>query len=148
MKTANPTNAKPRAVEGEEHTAPYYPQFVLGACWLTAVIVYVNRMAVVALLPDIQNEFQLSLAESGTLLSAIYIPYVLVMIPAGLLASRLGLKRSILLGVAGFTACTATVSLTWDYASLVVVFVVYGIFLGSTCPRAFPSSRSGFATGG
>ena len=91
---------------------------------MTAVIVYVNRMAVVALLPDIQNEFQLSLAESGTLLSAIYIPYALVMIPAGLLASRLGLKRSILLGVAGFTACTATVSLTWDYASLVAVFVV------------------------
>ena len=63
----------------------YLPQMVLTVCWVTAVIVYINRMSVVALLPDIQGEFGLSMTESGILLSAIYIPYAIVMIPAGML---------------------------------------------------------------
>lgn len=58
-------------------------------------------------LPQLQAQFQLSLVQSGFLLSAVQMGGMALGLPIGLVAERIGLRRCILIGLATLAAASA-----------------------------------------
>jgi len=86
--------------------------------------------AIVPLIPDFAARFSLSDVESGALIAATGLATLVVSLPAGLLADRLGARRLTLL--AGWTMAAAAFgqALAPTYAVLLGSRVVFGLGFG------------------
>ncbi|MFV0282783.1 MAG: CynX/NimT family MFS transporter [Castellaniella sp.] len=72
-------------------------------------------------LPQLQTEFQLTLVESGFLLSAVQLGGLVLGLPIALVAERVGLRRCILAGLA--VLATASMLGAWLDSSLLVLLL-------------------------
>ena len=70
-----------------------YDYTVLMLCWSGWVSIYLSRSILPPLLPFLMGEMGLTHAQAGLFGTAYLLGYVLIKIPAGLMAGRWGLKR-------------------------------------------------------
>jgi predicted MFS family arabinose efflux permease len=118
--------------------------------WLLALG---TRMVLPALLPQIKAEFTLGNALAGGLLTILYIAYAATQFPAGILADRIGERRtlfaSVLLTALGAVALTIAPSLT-EFVAGTVLFALgsglYGAPRVTILSRIYPD-RDGTALG-
>src|SRR5260370_29573261 len=68
--------------------------------FLTWLVSYIDRSLMPMALPFIGQEFHLSPTVMGAVISAFFVGYATMQIPGGLLADRIGPRRSITLGIA------------------------------------------------
>jgi MFS family permease len=106
------------------------------------------------LLPFIRSAFDISVAESGALVSAFTIAYGLSQLPSGWLADRLGRRMLVLLGVSGVAVFGVLAGIAPGYAFMMVCMVLLGLFGGGYHPASAPSvselvvpERRGWALG-
>jgi len=109
-----------------------------------SVMSYFDRTIISIAGPDIMKEFDLSETEMGTVYSAFIFSYVLLMIPGGRLADRLGprlLLTVIGLGAALFTGMTALGGRPGlgSYLGIVPSFLAIRIGLGVMTAPLYPS---------
>jgi MFS transporter, NNP family, nitrate/nitrite transporter len=110
----------------------------LGLFWSLWFLAFSTRTSLSPLLPVIEDELHLSHALSGGLYLALSIGYTMSLLLSGLLAPRIGYKRSILIG---FVALAAALSCPWfarDYAILAGIFFLVGAGGGLYLPSAIP----------
>ena len=96
---------------------------------LVGAIVFVDTMffaALTPLLPEFADELSLSKGEAGALAGAYAFGALLAGIPGGMTAARLGVKPTVLLGVAGMAATTVTFGLADHYWLLVAARLLQG----------------------
>lgn len=124
--------AAPERVDGG-YTFRLVALFGIGWVVLMASILMFNP-----LLPLIRAEFQLSGTQAGTLAGALYLPYLLMQVPAGLLADRLGAKR-VLIAMTLLSAITLAAAglLAFSLLPLVIFGVVSRVGNGVYYPAAF-----------
>ena len=118
-------------------------------------VIYVDRTILYPLLTVIASEFGLSGFQTGLISGTYFTLYVAAMLPAGLLAERLGLKRTLVLfslvsavGMAGFGVAAV------NYLALLAVAGLHGAGAGSYYTMAYsitihtvPSRIRGIASG-
>ena len=118
-------------------------------------VIYADRTVLYPLLTVIAREFGLSGLQTGWISSAYFTLYVAGMVPAGLLAERLGLKRVLVLfsilmavGVAGFGLAAV------NYPALLAVAGLHGLGAGAYYTMAYsiiihavPNTLRGLASG-
>jgi len=118
-------------------------------------VIYADRTVLYPLLTVIAREFGLSGLQTGWISGAYFTLYVAAMLPAGLLAERLGLKRVLVLfsiltaaGVAGFGLAAVS------YPALLAVAGLHGLGAGAYYTMAYsitihsvPSTLRGLASG-
>ena len=103
----------------------------------TAVFInYVDRGNLATAAPLIQDELHLTATQLGTLLSAFYWSYVLVMAPGGWLAERYGAKRVLGAGLAVWSVAT----LLTGFAGGFIAILLLRLLLGLGESAAFPCS--------
>jgi len=112
-----------------------------------------TRMVLPALLPQIKVEFTMGNALAGGLLTVLYIAYAATQFPAGILADRIGERRtlfaSVLLTALGAVALTIAPSLTVFIAGTVLFALgsgLYGAPRVTVLSRIYPD-RDGTALG-
>ena len=110
--------------------------WVLGIFVLSSAINYLDRQALATLAPLMRQEFHLSYAEYGLILTAFSITYAVCAPFAGLLIDRIGLHRAIALAIAVWSAAGIATGLTAGLASLVVCRAVLGISEAAGIPAA------------
>jgi len=143
----------------EKSDRPYILRLVGLFCAGWAVI-YADRTVLYPLLTVIAGEFRLSGVETGLITGAYFTLYVSAQLTSGLLAERLGLKRTLVLfsavsalGVAGFGLAAV------NYVALLVVAGLHGAGAGAyytmaysitihTVPNAYRGIASGVVNGG
>src|SRR5215211_8329631 len=89
---------------------------------LVGAVVFVDSVffaALTPLLPKLADELELSKAQAGALAGAYAFGALAGGIPGGLAAARLGVKPTVLLGLAGMTATTLTFGFADAYWLLV-----------------------------
>jgi MFS family permease len=118
-------------------------------------VIYADRTILYPLLTVIAGEFGLTGFQTGLISSTYFTLYVAAMLPAGLLAERLGLKRTLVLfffvsaaGVAGFGAAAV------NYLALLAMAGLHGVGAGAYYTMAYsitihtvPSRHRGVASG-
>jgi MFS family permease len=99
---------------------------------------HVLTAMVTPLLPFIRDDFGLSYAQAGIVLSAFNISYGFGQIPAGWIADRVGPKAVLTAGIAGVGAAGILLGLSSGYIFLIGSLIVMGLVGGGYHPSASP----------
>ena len=112
--------------------------WLVGAFAFGWLVISAGTMLINPLLPLVRAEFQLSGAETGLLTVAFTLPYLLMQIPSGMLADRLGARR-VLVAMTLLSGLGMVALGLWSYAlpALVAFAVVNRVGAGVYYPTAF-----------
>jgi sugar phosphate permease len=105
------------------------------------MICYAHRGALSVAAPSMMKELGLSEAEMGLLLSAFFLSYSLMQVPAGWLVDRLGVRRSYAAGFIFWSAASVLTGFARSLPALGVMRVLVGV--GQTV--SFPASARAVA---
>lgn len=119
-----------------------------------SMLLYVDRIAISTARTPVVDEFQLTDAQFGWVLSAFALGYAIFQTPSGMLADRFGPRAVLAAVVALWSVFTALTGLAWGFVSLLVFRLLFGMAEAGaypTCARAFyawlPASERGLAQG-
>lgn len=105
--------------------------------WVTVVLLfvawlvdYVDRLVITIALPFIGVQFHLDKTLQGLILSSFFLAYTLFQVPGGLIADRIGAKRTMTAAMVLWSAFTALTGAAGSFAVLLVVRFVFGIWEG------------------
>jgi len=113
-----------------------YGHTVLLLCWMGWIAIYLGRSVLAPLLPVLSVELGLTHAQAGLIESAYLVGYILVKIPAGLVANRIGIKRTLVIGMVGYAASTALNFFAAGFIHLLAFRFLLGVFQGVHLPLA------------
>ena len=99
--------------------------------YVVAFLSEVVWMAIVPLAPTYADRFDLSKVETGVVLAAAGFSTLVVSLPIGVLADRIGTRRLTLAASALVAASSLGQALAFDFWSLLLARVVFGIALGA-----------------
>jgi ACS family glucarate transporter-like MFS transporter len=119
-----------------------------------SMLLYVDRIAISTARSPVVEEFQLTDAQFGWVLSSFALGYAIFQTPSGVLADRFGPRAVLAAVVALWSIFTALTGLAWGFVSLLVFRLLFGMAEAGaypTCARAFyswlPASERGLAQG-
>jgi MFS transporter, ACS family, hexuronate transporter len=131
-----------------------YPWIVLLASSLVQTVASFGNQMISPLAPFLVDDLKLARADIGLLVTAAYLGGVLVLVIAGSLSDRFGVRTLFLVGMTLAGVPLALGSLVPSYFWLLVPMVLYGVGNGFALPpttRAivewFPTRRRGLAMG-
>jgi len=110
---------------------------VVALLTLAAFINYVDRGSLATAGPLIREQFALSNAQLGLLLSAFFWSYAPCQLPAGWLAERLDARRVLAAGLAVWGVATALTGLASGFMMLLVLRVILGLGESVMYPASF-----------
>lgn len=113
-----------------------YNYSVLLITWAGWISIYLARSVLPPLLPVIRQEFGINHTQSGLLETAYLIGYIVVKIPAGLLASRYGSKRVLAASMVGYGISNLLISGAGSFFEIFVLRLLVGLFQGVHLPVA------------
>ena len=106
-----------------------------------AVITYLDRVAISSAAPAVRAEMGLDAVQMGWVFSAFTWAYAIFEIPSGWMGDVLGPRKVLTRIVIWWSAFTAATGATWNFASLVVARLLFG--MGEA--GAFPNTSRSFA---
>ena len=107
--------------------------------WLTValyLITYMDRVAIAAAIPSIQDEFGYSTITIGWILAAFQIGYTIFQIPSGWLGDRIGPRKALTIIVGWWSTFTALTALTWSATSMIICRFLFGMGEAGAFPIA------------
>ncbi|HEU5322104.1 MAG TPA: MFS transporter, partial [Methylomirabilota bacterium] len=135
--------------------APARGRFTILALVLAAqTVANVGPLGIPAIASLIREDLGLTLTQAGSFLSAYYVGPILMSLPAGTLADRWGVKRTLVLGQLVIALGLLAVAAATTYAALLVLLVVAGFGYGMLNPTStkavmawFPPSQRATVVG-
>lgn len=119
----------------EAARAPGSQRLVLLIC-AVLFINYVDRGNLATAAPLIQDELHLTATQLGTLLSAFFYTYVLLMVPVAWLGERFGAHRVLAAGVAIWSVATLLTGFANSFTTLLLLRLMLGIGESAAFPCA------------
>lgn len=114
---------------------------VLAFTTVLAIITYLDRVAISSAAPAIRGEMGLDAIQMGWVFSAFTWAYAIFEIPSGWMGDVMGPRKVLTRIVIWWSAFTAATGATWNFASLVVARLLFG--MGEA--GAFPNTSRSFA---
>lgn len=127
---------------------------ILGVLCLMYLVLYIDRVNIATVAPQVTADLKLTHAEFGIAISAFAYPYAMFQLIGGWVGDRLGPRLALIL--CGAVVCLATIltGFAGGFASLVAARLALGFGEGSAFPTAtramalwIPADRWGFAQG-
>ena len=113
-----------------------YSYTVLLLCWFGWIAIYLCRSILAPILPVLSEELGLSHAQGGMLETAYLLGYIVIKMPAGAIANRIGIKRTLAIGMVGYAAATALNFIATGFLHLFLLRFLVGLFQGVHLPLA------------
>jgi sugar phosphate permease len=152
--SGTPASAGARSARSGPIAWPAYPWIVLLASSLVQTVASFGNQMISPLAPFLVDDLNLARTDVGLLVTAAYLGGVLVLVVAGSLSDRFGVRTLFLVGMTLAGIPLALGSLVPSYFWLLVPMVLYGVGNGFALPpttRAivewFPTRRRGLAMG-
>jgi len=114
---------------------------VLAFTTILAIVTYLDRVAISSAAPAIRSEMGLDAIEMGWVFSAFTWAYAVFEIPSGWMGDVMGPRRVLTRIVIWWSAFTAATGAAWNFASLLVARLLFG--MGEA--GAFPNTSRSFA---
>ncbi|HEV2198948.1 MAG TPA: MFS transporter [Bryobacteraceae bacterium] len=112
--------------------------------FLTWLVSYIDRSLMPMALPLIGQEFHLGPTVMGAVISAFFLGYATMQIPGGMLADRIGARRSITLGIAFWSGFSVLTGAAANLANLIAVRICFGLGEGLHPAAAFKALSAWF----
>lgn len=109
---------------------------ILGLILAAQTLANIGPLGIPAIAKLIREDLGLTLTQAGSFLSAYYIGPILMSMPAGTMADRWGIKRTLILGQVVIAAGLMAVSGAGSYATLIVLMIVAGFGYGMLNPTS------------
>lgn len=100
---------------------------ILFVAW---IVDYVDRLVIATALPSIGREFGLNHSQQGLVLTAFFITYALFQFPGGLMADRIGAKKTMVIAMVAWSVFTGLTGLATSFGMLLIVRVLFGVTEG------------------
>lgn len=115
-------------------TNKWWAMFML---YLGFCVAYIDRTAINISLSAIGQEFELSPATLGIVLSAFFVGYTVMQLPGGMIADKIGSKKVIMISLAFWSVFTLATGFTYSLVALLIVRFLFGLGEGSFPPASF-----------
>jgi MFS family permease len=142
----------PASIQATDATRVRYR--VLFLTFVTAFIMYMDRVCMGAATPHIQKEFGLNMITMGWIASTFNWAYPLFQVPGGWMADRYGARIVLAAAMASWSAFTVATGLAFSAASLALARFFFGLGEAAAFPAAsralvrwLPASRRAFGQG-
>ncbi len=116
----------------------------LFACTGAAALLQIDGTLITVALPSVAHGLHVSSATTAIVLSAYFLPYALMLMPAGRLVDRFDARSVALLGLTVFAVGAGFGALSASMTVLVASRVVQGVGAGLVSPAALAGAVSGF----
>lgn len=116
----------------------------MAACTGAAALLQLDGTLITVALPSVGRSLGVAVASTATVLSAYFVAYALVLLPAGALVDRYGARRLALAGLGVFAVGAGAGALVNSFSLLIVARVVQGVGAGLVSPAALAAAVSGF----
>ncbi len=113
-----------------------YSYTVLLLCWFGWISIYLCRSVLAPILPVLAEEMAINHAQGGMLETAYLVGYIAIKIPAGVAATRIGIKKTLIVGMIGYALCTALNFVASTFLHLLTLRFLVGLFQGVHLPLA------------
>ncbi|MFC1932875.1 MFS transporter [Chloroflexota bacterium] len=111
-----------------------YRWVILGICWLAYLVVFLERLSIPPLAPFLKEDLGLTSAQVGLFMSAAAAGYATMLIPAGWLVDRIGVRRMLLIGeLIGGIFIMGMFTITTFTGGLIFMFLA-GLGMGCLMP--------------
>ena len=107
---------------------------VLGVLCVAAMIAYIHRSCISVPADWIQFDLKLTEQEMGQIMSAFYLGYALLQLPAGWLGDRLGSRLALSLFVLGWSLATGLMGLADRFAVMYALWLICGMLQAGIFP--------------
>lgn len=118
--------------------------WICALLFLTWLMSYVDRSLMPMALPLIGQEFHLSPAVLGVVISAFFVGYAVMQIPGGILADKFGARKMMTAGVTLWSIFSVLTGAATSLTNLIWVRVLFGLGEGIHPPAAFKALSSWF----
>lgn len=139
--------ARRRRRRGADDSRPPLPRSAwtrLAACTAAAALLQLDGTLVTVALPTVAHGLHVKASSTSAVLSAYFGAYAIVLLPAGELVDRFGVRRLALSGLAVFAVGAAAGALVSSFAMLIVARIIQGAGAGLVSPAALAGAVSGF----
>jgi ACS family hexuronate transporter-like MFS transporter len=109
---------------------------IVGLILAAQTVANVGPLGIPAIASLIRADLDLSLAQAGSFLSAYYVGPVLMSLPAGAMADRWGIKRTLVLGQVVIAVGLLLVATSGSYGALIVLMAAAGFGYGLLNPTS------------
>jgi sugar phosphate permease len=110
---------------------------VLAVLFVTAILSFMDRMVISAVIPFIAKDFDLTPLQSGVVMSVFFAGYALAQVPGGLLADRFGIRRVTAAAMAWWSTFAALTGAATSLGFMLVVRFLFGLGEGVYPAAAF-----------
>jgi len=117
----------------------------LAFCWTCWTVNFMARFMVSISLPLVEQEFAITHAMSGLLVTAVIVCYSFSTVPAGVISRRIGARRSIFAYLLLLVVVFLAIWWAQSYAALLLSMVLLGMVLGIYLPSAVSLISGWFA---
>ena len=100
------------------------------------VMSYVDRSLIPLAIPFIAREFQISPAVAGVVLSAFFVGYAFMQIPGGLLADRIGPRKTVTIGITAWSLFSVLTGTARNLSQMIWIRIGFGLCEGVYPPAA------------
>lgn len=118
--------------------------WICALLFLTWLMSYVDRSLMPMALPLIAQEFHLSPAVMGVVISAFFVGYASMQIPGGILADKFGARKMMTAGVTLWSIFSVLTGAATSLTNLIWVRILFGLGEGIHPPAAFKALSSWF----
>ncbi len=116
----------------------------LAACTAAAALLQLDGTLITVALPTLAHGLNVKGSSTSIVLSAYFGAYALVLLPAGELVDRFGVRRLALTGLFVFAIGAAAGALVTSFGELIVARIIQGAGAGLVSPAALAGAVSGF----
>ncbi|WP_298703378.1 MFS transporter [uncultured Veillonella sp.] len=123
---------------------------VLATIWLSFLLSFVVRLSWSTLMPIVNEAMQFTPLQGTSYVTAFYIGYALMVLPGGIIADRIGYRKTILFSLFSMALITGLMSTITSYTMGWVLRLLLGLVSGpvqSSCLSAIGDHFSNFQRG-
>ncbi|QIQ20569.1 MFS transporter [Zophobihabitans entericus] len=112
--------------------------------WLIFFVAFLDRVNLSVAMPFIADEFQMTPEQSGFVLGAFFITYMLFQIPGGILGDKIGPKKVMTFAFIWWSVMTVATGVARSFGQFYIIRLLFGIGEGVHPPCAFKLNSNWF----
>lgn len=112
--------------------------------WLIFFVAFLDRVNLSVAMPFIADEFQMTPEQSGFVLSAFFITYMLFQIPGGIMGDKVGPKKVMTFAFIWWSVMTVATGFARNFTQFYLIRLLFGIGEGVHPPCAFKLNSNWF----